>query len=375
MNFDPIPAAVDPIQLHPHLPHQPPAKSSNSSSVSFAQTLAEHQMPPAQASEKHAVHDKGEQGLGRHRETQSIEGDEGQVQQAVNSPQEESPAKTKDDAPEKTPQDGLASPSLPQAEVLALRPDELVSKSVDGGGVSVDQWADGQRHQPIAAALQADPGMHAAQMSDAKLTHPAMNTSPSNQLPMNSVMSATRVDLVSSTEVMAASRSWLPADKKDSTKLHDPWVGLMSADSTTYKLTPQAVMPASPVLVAEQIKHWLVRDVQHAQLSLHGMGQEPVEVAIRVQGQMAHVVFGTDNPQARQLLEGSLRELSSLLMQDGLVLSGVSVGTSSQGQTSSRFGSSAFTQRLATSTKPDRELMATDIQAPRLSRSGLDLYV
>ena len=373
MNIDPMPAVAEPI--HHHLPHQPSAKSSNSSSSSFAQNLAEHQMPPAQASAKGAVHDKGEQGLGRHREPKSIEEDEGQVQQAVNSPPDESPAKTQDGAPEKTPQDVLASPSLPQAEVLALMSNELVSTPVDGEGANVGQLADGQRHQPIAAAVQADPGIHAAQMRDAKLANPAMNTSPSDLLPMNSVMSDTRVDLATSTEVMAASRSWLPAEKKDSTKPHDPWVGLMSADSTTYKLTPQAVMPASPVLVAEQLKHWLVRDVQHAQLSLHGMGQEPVEVAIRVQGQMAHVVFGTDNPQARQLLEGSLRELSSLLLLDGLVLSGASVGTSSQGQTSSRFGSSSFMQHQAASPKPVRELISTEVQTPHLSRSGLDLYV
>ncbi len=373
MNIDPMPAAVEPIHLHLH--HQPSDKSSNCSPLSFAQTLAEHQMPPAQASAKGAVHDKGEQDLGRHREPKSIEEDEGQVQQAVNSPPDESPAKTQDGAPEKTPQDVLASPSLPQAEVLALMSNELVSTPVDDEGANVGQLADGHRHQPMAAAVQADQGMHAAQMHDAKLAHPAMNTSPSDLMSMNSVMSDTRVDLATSTEVMAASRSWLPAEKKDSTKPHDPWVGLVSADSTTYKQTPQAVMPASPVLVAEQLKHWLVRDVQHAQLSIQGMGQEPVEVAIRVQGQMAHVVFGTDNPQARQLLEGSLRELSSLLLQDGLLLSGASVGTSSQGQTSSRFGSSSFTQRQASSFKPERELMAADVQTPRLSRSGLDLYV
>lgn len=367
MNIDLMPAVVD--ASHP----QPSARASNSSPQAFAQALAEHQTT-VPSSGKLAAHDKDEQGPLRHHETQSPEED-GPVSQAVDRPADEPSAKSNDGPKKISPEDGAAPQAMLYADFIALLPDRWISAHVGVEDAAGGQGADTRLTQPVATAIQADLSIHAYQMRDAKLTPSAMTSSPPNVLASNLMGADANLDLSASTEVMAASRSWLRTEKKDSTQPHEPWVGLMSANSSTYKLSPQAVLPASPVLVAEQLKHWLVRDVQHAQLSLQGMGQEPVEVAIRLQGQMVHVMFGTDSPQARQLLEGSLRELSSLLLQDGLVLSGTSVGTSSQGQTSSRFGSSSFTQRPAASPKPVRELMSVDVQTPRLNRSGLDLYV
>jgi len=158
---------------------------------------------------------------------------------------------------------------------------------------------------------------------------------------------------------------------RDQAVLSMPGVPALDA---TYRLTMQAVLPASPVAVAEQIQHWMVRDVQQAQLSLQGLGQEPVQVAISVQGQSAQVFFATDNPQARQLIQASLQELSVLMASDGLVLTGAHVGTSAHRQPHPQTSQSGWVQHRVSRS----QVLATDavpLSMPSSRRGGLDLYV
>lgn len=336
------------------------SRARPSSSPSFAQTLAEHQAVPSEYSQSLALRlddEKSERGRFRHPQTKPLVEDDVQVSHPEKSPSDELRAKPKDDAPDDpAPHDCLPMQAWHQAESLTLTPNASIANPLVDGQDDAVVLADVQLGQREVAAMQADKIIHADQLFDIKQTQQEMLLSPSTQL-------------------MTASRAWLSAEKKAANQAPEPWAGLMAADSTTQTLTPHAVVPAAPVPVAEQLKHWLVRDVQHAQLLLQGFGQEPVEVTIRLQGQMAHVVFGTDNAQARQLLEGSLRELSSLLLQDGLMLSGASVGTSSQGQASSRFGPSSYSQSRGVLPKPEIDLIASDSQTPRLTTHGLDLYV
>lgn len=90
---------------------------------------------------------------------------------------------------------------------------------------------------------------------------------------------------------------------------------------------------ASPVdaFVAEQISYWISNDVQNAEMKLDGIGEDPVGVSISMHGNEAHVTFRTDELQARQALENASLHLKDLLQREGLVLAGVSVGTSGTG--------------------------------------------
>ena len=82
--------------------------------------------------------------------------------------------------------------------------------------------------------------------------------------------------------------------------------------------------------VADTVNYWMAQGVQNAALKLDGLGSEPVEVNISLKGREAHIGFRTDQPEIRQILEGALSQLKDLLASEGLLLSGVSVGSSGQ---------------------------------------------
>ncbi|CAN7441731.1 flagellar hook-length control protein FliK [Acidovorax sp. LjRoot38] len=79
--------------------------------------------------------------------------------------------------------------------------------------------------------------------------------------------------------------------------------------------------------VAEQVAYWVNQKTQNAELTLNRDGQ-PVEVSVSLSGNEAHVTFRSDQSQTRELLDRSMAQLSELLRSEGLVLSGMSVGTS-----------------------------------------------
>jgi flagellar hook-length control protein FliK len=90
-----------------------------------------------------------------------------------------------------------------------------------------------------------------------------------------------------------------------------------------------APMPVSPERsVAEQVSYWIGQDMHQAELTLDGLGLDAVQVSISLQGNEAHVSFRTDQLATRQVLEGAQAHLRELLESSGLVLSGVSVGSS-----------------------------------------------
>lgn len=87
-----------------------------------------------------------------------------------------------------------------------------------------------------------------------------------------------------------------------------------------------AMTPAEDA-VAEQVAYWVHQNIQNARLTVKHEGQ-PVEVSVSLTGNEAHVSFGSDEAQTRDLLDGSVAQLRDMLRQEGLVLSGVSVGES-----------------------------------------------
>ena len=94
--------------------------------------------------------------------------------------------------------------------------------------------------------------------------------------------------------------------------------------------------PADPSMLsfesqlAETVSYWATQGVQNAELKLDGPGGERVEVRISLKGEDAHIDFRTDQPEIRRILEGAATHLKDILAGEGLVLSGVSVGTSGQ---------------------------------------------
>lgn len=97
-----------------------------------------------------------------------------------------------------------------------------------------------------------------------------------------------------------------------------------------------AAQSAAPLeaYVAEQVSYWIAQDVQSAELTLDGMGASPVEVSISMQGNEAQVAFRTDELHARAAIENASEQLKASLQRQGVMLTGMSVGTSHGGDAS-----------------------------------------
>lgn len=113
----------------------------------------------------------------------------------------------------------------------------------------------------------------------------------------------------------------------------DSW----SSEST--ELQDQGVQ--GPVLedqpVQETVKYWIGADSkQQAELTVADVGGGSLDVTIHMQGKEAQVSFQADAQQARDALRSTSGQLEQLLGQEGLTLSGLSVGTSSAGQDGKR---------------------------------------
>lgn len=84
-------------------------------------------------------------------------------------------------------------------------------------------------------------------------------------------------------------------------------------------------------LLAQQVSVWAAGKTQAAELKLDGFGEQPIEISIALNGNEAEVAFRSDHALARDLLQSALPELREMLRNEGLVLSGMTVGTSDRG--------------------------------------------
>jgi flagellar hook-length control protein FliK len=107
--------------------------------------------------------------------------------------------------------------------------------------------------------------------------------------------------------------------------------GAVGGASSYSAASVQDASALTPAYVAEQVSYWISNDVQSAELKLQGLGDSPVDVRISMVGNEAHVSFRTDEAKARDALENASAHLKEMLQRDGVVLSGVSVGTSGSG--------------------------------------------
>lgn len=145
---------------------------------------------------------------------------------------------------------------------------------------------------------------------------------------------------------------------------------------STSVVNPTAAASPADLYVAEQVKYWISNDVKNAEMRLDGIGNNPVEVSISMQGNEARVAFRSDEAQARDVLEAASSHLKDLLQREGLVLSGVSVGTTGSGNAGSQ------QRREQQGARQAREVAAAQSVAseaatsgPRASGRALDLFV
>lgn len=138
-----------------------------------------------------------------------------------------------------------------------------------------------------------------------------------------------------------------------------------------------AAMPSPELMVAEQVKYWISNNVQNAEITLDDLGQSPVEVSISLHGLEARVEFRTDQTEVRQILEGAASHLKELLRNEGMVLSGVFVGSSGP---DGRQGSQERKPRpqnvqQASVVVPDPVAVSGGLRPGQMSGRAVDLFV
>jgi len=100
--------------------------------------------------------------------------------------------------------------------------------------------------------------------------------------------------------------------------------------SPTYEVT-QATTLVADTQIAETVSYWATQGIQNAELTVDGLGSEPVDVRIALDGDQVQVDFRSDQPQVRQVIEAATAQLKNLLLTQGIELSGMSVGSFDQG--------------------------------------------
>ncbi|RYZ09974.1 MAG: flagellar hook-length control protein FliK [Comamonadaceae bacterium] len=130
--------------------------------------------------------------------------------------------------------------------------------------------------------------------------------------------------------------------------------------------------------LVEQVSWWMANRSQGAELKLDLPGGAPVSVTVQVTGNEAHVAFRSDSPEARQWLGAALPQLKEMFGNEGLMLSGASVGQSGTGaeQEAARDAQRALRSNAGTGASGSAEPAAAAAVRPRtVVERALDLYV
>lgn len=143
--------------------------------------------------------------------------------------------------------------------------------------------------------------------------------------------------------------------------------------------TPNGASQASfEQQVADQVSVWVSQNVQSAELKMDAFGTDRVEVSITMAGNEATVQFRSDVAETRDLLQRAAANLESALRNDGLVLSGVSVGASTQGQDNAREASQntqVFSRKPSVKQDTVADVGMRMVARPVVPEGRLDLYV
>lgn len=134
-------------------------------------------------------------------------------------------------------------------------------------------------------------------------------------------------------------------------------------------------MQSFEATVADAVSYWASNGVQNAELKLDGFDGESIAVSISLKGDEAQIGFRTDKPETRQLLEGAVAHLKELLTSEGLVLSGVSVGSSGQGRAGTQDQPNQTSARQSTLVRLEAEPVETVQRVDGPTGRALDLFV
>jgi len=158
------------------------------------------------------------------------------------------------------------------------------------------------------------------------------------------------------------------------------WSGVAQPDGA--RMDVPAVAPdgglTTEMRVAEQVSYWVGRGAQNAELEVEGLGEGPVKVSIELQGQEARVEFRADQAQTRQVLQDAMPHLRELLEREGLMLSGMSVGTSGSDRGAGQSGQERQGGRQGQAGVPELPAVALAAAAGRaapLAGRSVDLFV
>lgn len=155
-----------------------------------------------------------------------------------------------------------------------------------------------------------------------------------------------------------------PAAGAAGTASYEPQGGGAVEGATVFIDPAMATAPAEDA-VAEQVAFWVHQNIQNAEVTVKHDGK-PVEVSVSLTGNEAHVAFRSDQAQTRDLLDASVSQLREMLRQEGLELSGVTVGDS--GAQAGEGGSQRGQQGA-----PRNVQVAVPAEAGTRTRSGVDI--
>lgn len=112
--------------------------------------------------------------------------------------------------------------------------------------------------------------------------------------------------------------------------------------------------------LSQQVTYWVNQKVQNASFTMDRDGQ-PVEVSVALSGLEAQISFRSDQAQTREMLDASTAQLKELMLQQGLSLTGVSIGAQrqpSEHAASDQFGETPKRSRIQGVTPATQESVA-----------------
>lgn len=174
----------------------------------------------------------------------------------------------------------------------------------------------------VEPAVTSNP---AAEARQAQVLQKIADTTPN---PISTALTAAIATVTTRREDVGRERSVFRSTASDAAS---PVQTYMPSASNASFVNAPAPVTSMDTYVAEKVAYWISNDVQNAEMKLDGIGELPVEVSIRMQGNEAHIAFRSDELQAREALENASLHLKEMLQREGLVLSGVSVGTAGAG--------------------------------------------
>jgi len=200
----------------------------------------------------------------------------------------------------------------------------VTAPSADGGEAATDVYGVNGNQASLALAAQLAGGKgdgHAGGRPSGGATEPVPPSLMSAAVPGEDAGRSPGSGLVKAAETIG--KPTMDGLNPGASAVADPGGGLPAVSDTP-------ALQISDAMVADTVSYWVAQGVQRAELTLDGFGGEPIEVSIQLSNGEAQIGFRSDLPETRQVIEGAMAQLKDSLANQGLLLAGVFVGTSSR---------------------------------------------